>query len=225
MTRPIRRTARPTDPCGERTRRPAGPVRLGPCTRWKRSPDSAAPPSARSCCAQPRASSSSGRLRRGEVVRVGAGPLRAADRLDGARAARRLSGAASHRSAAAGHGWGLAFQPERPEVVVPRNRNVPPARRVRRGAPVAAAVAGGAGLGDHRALPHGARLRPRPPVHERRWRSPTRRCATGPSTPRCSRSVRSCCPASGRSSRAGGGRGGHPARGEPLRVGAAGPGA
>lgn len=66
---------------------------------------------------------------RGEVVRLARGRYALPTASRGAQAARRLSGAASHRSAAAGHGWGLAFQPVRPEVVVPRNRNVPPARR------------------------------------------------------------------------------------------------
>jgi very-short-patch-repair endonuclease len=40
-----------------------------------------------------------------------------------------LAGVASHTSAAALHGWQLATQPERPCVVVPRQRKVPPHRR------------------------------------------------------------------------------------------------
>jgi very-short-patch-repair endonuclease len=48
---------------------------------------------------------------------------------DGLRAAVRLSGTASHLSAAAEHGWELALQPERPAVIVPRNRKVEPYRR------------------------------------------------------------------------------------------------
>jgi very-short-patch-repair endonuclease len=47
----------------------------------------------------------------------------------GLRAAGALSGTASHASAAAIHGWELATAPDRPAVVVPRNRNVPPRRR------------------------------------------------------------------------------------------------
>jgi very-short-patch-repair endonuclease len=48
---------------------------------------------------------------------------------DGMRAAARLSGTASHLSAAAEHGWELGLQPERPAVIVPRNRKVEPHRR------------------------------------------------------------------------------------------------
>ncbi len=68
-------------------------------------------------------------VRRGEVVRIARGRYAVTTATVGATAARRLSGAASHRSAAAGHGWDLAYQPERPEVVVPRNRKVAPERR------------------------------------------------------------------------------------------------
>lgn len=68
-------------------------------------------------------------VRRGEVVRLARGRYALPTASHAAREARRLSGAASHRSAAASYGWGLAFQPERPEVVVPRNRNVAAERR------------------------------------------------------------------------------------------------
>ncbi len=67
---------------------------------------------------------------RGEVLRVGRGRYALPTVSVGSRAARRLSGAASHRSAASVHGWELAFQPARPEVIVPRNRrSVTPERR------------------------------------------------------------------------------------------------
>lgn len=48
---------------------------------------------------------------------------------DGTRAAAALSGVASHASAAAEHRWELGVRPERPAVIVPRNRNVEPRRR------------------------------------------------------------------------------------------------
>ena len=48
---------------------------------------------------------------------------------DGIRAAAALSGTASHASAAAEHRWELGVPPDRPAVIVPRNRNVDPHRR------------------------------------------------------------------------------------------------
>ena len=45
------------------------------------------------------------------------------------RAAGRLAGVASHLSAASIHGWELATQPGRPQVIVPRGRKIEPARR------------------------------------------------------------------------------------------------
>ena len=74
-----------------------------------------------------------GRLRtalsRGEVLRVGRGRYALPTAHVALKAAGRLAGVASHASAAALHGWELATQPERPWVVVPRNRNVAPYRR------------------------------------------------------------------------------------------------
>ena len=68
-------------------------------------------------------------LGRGEVVRVGRGRYALPTAHVALRAAGRLAGVASHASAAALHGWELAGQPERPWVVVPRNRNVAAHRR------------------------------------------------------------------------------------------------
>lgn len=67
-------------------------------------------------------------LKNSQIVRVGRGyALPTAD--EGRVAALRLTGLASHRSAAAIHGWELKTQPERPEVIVPRGRKVTPERR------------------------------------------------------------------------------------------------
>jgi very-short-patch-repair endonuclease len=63
-------------------------------------------------------------LDRGEVVRLtrDAYALPTAD--EGLRAAARVSGVASHLSAAAHHGWKVLQQPGLPHVVVPRDRKV-----------------------------------------------------------------------------------------------------
>lgn len=66
---------------------------------------------------------------RGDVIRVGRNRYALPTASDALLAAGRLCGVASHRSAAAHHGWELAFQPERPEIIVPRNRNVELRRR------------------------------------------------------------------------------------------------
>ncbi|MEP7738609.1 DUF559 domain-containing protein [Nocardioides sp. 31GB23] len=65
----------------------------------------------------------------GEVVALARGryALPAAD--EARAAAHRVSGVVSHRSAALLHGWAVATPPERPEVTVPRNRNVTVAHR------------------------------------------------------------------------------------------------
>ena len=68
-------------------------------------------------------------LRGGHVVRSTRGRYTLPTAQEGVRAAAALSGAASHLSAAALHGWELAFQPERPAVIVPRNRKVERFRR------------------------------------------------------------------------------------------------
>ena len=65
----------------------------------------------------------------GYVVRVGQGRYALPTADVGHVAAARLAGVASHATAAAGHRWELARQPERPSVIVPRNRKVAPARR------------------------------------------------------------------------------------------------
>lgn len=44
-------------------------------------------------------------------------------------AAHRLSGVASHRSAALLHGWGVLHEPKQPEITVPRHRRVAAVRR------------------------------------------------------------------------------------------------
>ncbi|WP_370618888.1 hypothetical protein [Mumia sp. Pv 4-285] len=67
-------------------------------------------------------------LKNSEIVRAEQGyALPTAD--DGKVAAVRLSGLASHQSAAAIHGWEMKSQPDRPSVIVPRGRNVAPERR------------------------------------------------------------------------------------------------
>lgn len=68
-------------------------------------------------------------LAQGEVVRVGHGRFALPTADEGLKAAARLSGVASHLSAAAHHGWKLAHRPERPSVIVPRNRKLPAHRR------------------------------------------------------------------------------------------------
>jgi len=68
-------------------------------------------------------------LGRGEIVRVSRGTYALPTAHDALVAAGRLSAAASHASAASIHGWELAQQPDRPQLVVPRNREVPPHRR------------------------------------------------------------------------------------------------
>jgi very-short-patch-repair endonuclease len=67
--------------------------------------------------------------RKGQVLRVGHGRYALPTAHEGLRAAARLSGVASHLTAASIHGWELAEQPVRPQVIVPRNRHVDPARR------------------------------------------------------------------------------------------------
>jgi very-short-patch-repair endonuclease len=66
---------------------------------------------------------------RGDVLRLGPNRYALPTASDGVRAAGRVAGVASHRSAAAAHGWELAHQPARPEVIVPRGRKLDPARR------------------------------------------------------------------------------------------------
>lgn len=62
---------------------------------------------------------------RGQIVRIARGRY-AMRAVDGARlAAIRLSGTASHLSAAQLHGWPVAREPAKPWVTLPRNRNVP----------------------------------------------------------------------------------------------------
>lgn len=63
-------------------------------------------------------------LARGEIIRVGRNRLAlpTADRAH--EAARAVNGWASHLSAAAHHGWELKWQPEVPQVTVPRGRGV-----------------------------------------------------------------------------------------------------
>jgi very-short-patch-repair endonuclease len=68
-------------------------------------------------------------VRTGEVLRVGHRQYALPTASDGLKAAARLSGTASHASAASIHGWRLASQPERPAVIVPRNRKVSTERR------------------------------------------------------------------------------------------------
>ena len=67
--------------------------------------------------------------RRGQVVRLARGRYALPTALDGLQAAARLSAVLARRSAAAYFGWELKTQPPVPELIVPRNRNVPGERR------------------------------------------------------------------------------------------------
>lgn len=60
----------------------------------------------------------------GVVVRDARGRYGLLDTDRALRAARRLSGARSHRSAAMAYGWGVATKPPRPDIVVPRGHRV-----------------------------------------------------------------------------------------------------
>jgi very-short-patch-repair endonuclease len=60
----------------------------------------------------------------GEVVKVARGRYALAAVPQAAKAAARLSGVASHVSAASLHDWKVAVVPERPQIIVPRNRKV-----------------------------------------------------------------------------------------------------
>lgn len=68
-------------------------------------------------------------LRLGEIVSVGHGRYALPTADEARRAAHRLSGVVSGRSAAAVHGLAMKTQPDRPEVTVPRNRKVSRERR------------------------------------------------------------------------------------------------
>lgn len=65
----------------------------------------------------------------GKVVRLTRGRYALPDADEARRAAARLSGVASHRSAALLHGWELKSRPALPSVTVPRGRKVEPWRR------------------------------------------------------------------------------------------------
>ena len=68
-------------------------------------------------------------IRRGDVVKVGHGRYALPTADIGLKTAARLSGVATHATAASIHRWEIAHQPKRPAVVVPRNRKVEPHRR------------------------------------------------------------------------------------------------
>lgn len=68
-------------------------------------------------------------VERGVVHRVGNGRYCLPTLDEALRASVELQGVLSHRSAALLHGWSLAENPERPELVVPRSRKVAPERR------------------------------------------------------------------------------------------------
>lgn len=126
---PFERTARPSTDPGVGLHAPARPVedrRVHPVDALRRCGGVA---TTRSLLRLTTARRLRVALARGEVLRVAHGrwALPAAD--DGLRAAASLAGAASHTSAALLHGWNVAHPPERPSVVVPRNRNVTPHRR------------------------------------------------------------------------------------------------
>lgn len=68
-------------------------------------------------------------LRAGEIIREGYGRYALPIADEGARAASRLSGTLSHRSAALFWGWELKTVPKKPDVTVPHNREVDESRR------------------------------------------------------------------------------------------------
>ena len=68
-------------------------------------------------------------LRKGEIVRVARGSYALPDAQESRRAAARLSGVASHLSAAQRFGWELKHRPAHPTVTVPRTRKVDRDRR------------------------------------------------------------------------------------------------
>ncbi len=65
----------------------------------------------------------------GEVVAVGHGRYALPTADEALRAAHRLSGVVSHQSAALRWGWAVKKVPGAPDVTVPRNRKIAPARR------------------------------------------------------------------------------------------------
>ena len=67
--------------------------------------------------------------RRGDIIRLARGRYALPTAQEGAQAAARLSAVLARRSAAAHWGWELKIQPPVPELIVPRNRNVPAERR------------------------------------------------------------------------------------------------
>lgn len=70
-----------------------------------------------------------GALAKGLIVRDARGRYSLPVTVEGLRAANRLSGVASHLSAASLHGWEVKSPPACPTVTVPRNRQVSPERR------------------------------------------------------------------------------------------------
>jgi len=68
-------------------------------------------------------------LRSGEIVRDGHGRYALPVADEALRAANALSGVVSHRSAALHWGWELKTVPTKPDVLVPRNRNVSAERK------------------------------------------------------------------------------------------------
>lgn len=65
----------------------------------------------------------------GRVVRLARGRYALPTGAEARRAAHRLSGVATGRSAAAHHGWSMKWQPRRPSIAVPRGRKVSEALR------------------------------------------------------------------------------------------------
>jgi len=68
-------------------------------------------------------------LRRGLIVRDGKGRYALPTAQAAVRAAARLNGVISGKSAAAYYGWAMKTPPEQPTITVPRNRRVAPQRR------------------------------------------------------------------------------------------------
>jgi len=68
-------------------------------------------------------------VRRGAIVRDARGRYALPDAVEALRAASRLSGVASHDSAAAYYGWETKHRAKLPTVTVPRTRKVSPERR------------------------------------------------------------------------------------------------
>lgn len=83
----------------------------------------------------------------GQLVVLSRGRYALASADDALKAAHRLTGVASHESAALRHGWAVLHTPEQPHVTVPPNRNLNPGQRA--GVQVHYGVVTGDGVTGH----------------------------------------------------------------------------